>query len=234
MWSYRFFQNNCPLLKKAPHSNNEFENISNVHDYINQIDKDWIAGKDTPFIRSILMNKLSEELTGHLNFYEKIIKNRVFGEIFLTNKFGVIIASTGRTSDYLQADEQWYQKAVSKDGIYWGDIEYDESSATFSMDLVVSLYDESKNYVGILKGTLVLTDIQKVMQGIQLKSQYKTMKPYLVDKEGFLIFSGIGQSLGKQGKDISLSEFGENISSRESVCSRIAWTGRIYFTGRKW
>jgi HAMP domain-containing protein len=215
------FSEQLSLVEKISLSNNKFENKPNVDDYISRIDKDWIAGKDTPSIRSILNNKMSEELATHLNFYEKILKNRVFSEIYLTNKYGVIIASTGRTTDYLQADEQWYQKAISNNGEYWGDVKYDESSTTFSIDLVVSLYDKFKNYVGILKGTLALTDIQKVMQVIQSKSQFKSMKLNLVDKEGFLIFSGTGQTLKKHGKDTSLSEFGENISSQEPVALAI-------------
>ena len=50
------FSKHLSLVEKISLSNSEFENIPNLQDYINRIDKDWIAGKDTPFIRGILNN----------------------------------------------------------------------------------------------------------------------------------------------------------------------------------
>ena len=176
------------LAKEASVSNEEFEEIPDVQNHINSIDKDWIEKKDTPFIGNILTNELSKTLGKHLEFYKKKYGYPVLAEIYVTNKYGVIIASTGRTSDYLQADEEWYQKAVAEKEFWIGELEYDESSDTFASDIVVNLYDENGNFVGILKGVLNIEEIIKIIKGIEGGSEYETSKVHLINRDGKVIY----------------------------------------------
>ena len=85
------------------------------------------------------MTLLSETLRRHLDFFERKYEYAVLAEMYVTNKHGVVIGSTGRTSDYLQADEEWYRAAVAERRVWLGDVEYDESSDTFATDVVVNL-----------------------------------------------------------------------------------------------
>ncbi len=176
------------LAKEASVSNEEFEEIPDVQNHINSIDKDWIEKKDTPFIGNILNNGLSKTLTKHLEFYKKKYGYPVLAEIYVTNKYGVIIASTGRTSDYLQADEEWYQKAVAEKEFWIGELEYDESSEVFASDIVVNLYDENGNFVGILKGVLNVEEIIKIIKGIEGGSEYETFEVHLINRDGKVIY----------------------------------------------
>ena len=209
------------LVNEASLSNEGFDRITDVQKYIKTIDGDWKDKKNTPFIKGILNNKLSQKLKKHLELYNQIYGYDVFGEMYVTNKYGVAIASTEMLSDYLQADDDWYPKALAERDFWVDDLEYDESSDTFSIGVVINLYDENGIFAGIFKGALNVEDIKYTMDLIHLRSQYKTMKPYLVDRNGLTIFSGLDQRLKREGRDVRLAEFGTDISLRKPVAQVI-------------
>ena len=157
------------------------------------------------------------KLKKHLEFYEHLYGYRVFAEAYVTNKYGVVIGSTGRTSDYLQADEDWYQQSISNRELWVGDLEFDDSSNSYSTDLVMNLYDDDGNFTGIFKGVLDVDEIKNLIEERQVTSHHESMAPYLIDKNGLVIFSGLDPAQKRLGQDIKLSEFGEDASSRNAV-----------------
>ena len=217
----QIFAKDVSLAQEASESNEEFDRIPNVRDYINNIDRDWVAKKDTPIIQRILNNDLSKRLTRHLEFYKEKYGYAVLSEMYVTNKYGIVIASTGRTTDYLQADEEWYQKAVKEKAFWVGDPEYDESPDVLAIDIVVNLYDENEHFVGIFKSVLNIEDIKNIIDQVQATSPYKNITSYLVDKNGLVIFSGLDPAQKKLGRDIRLKEFAEDISHRKTVAQAI-------------
>jgi signal transduction histidine kinase len=132
---------------------------------------------------------LAKELIGRKKFYEEKNGYTVLTEIYVTNKHGVIIASTGRTSDYLQADEEWYKKATGEKDFWIGEVEYDESSDTYAMDIVINLYDDNGNFAGILKSVLNIEESINIIKEIEAQSEYKTTEFKLIDKNGKIIYS---------------------------------------------
>lgn len=187
------FAQAASLADDAIASNREFTDIADLEGYIGAIDSDWKAKKETPVIRRILANAVSRKLSQHLNFFEEEYGYRVLAETYVTNAHGVVIGSTGRTSDYLQADEEWYQRAVQEEEFWVGDLEYDESSDSFAIDVVVNLYDGDGKFVGIFKGVLNIEDVRNTIGQVQAQSQFKSMVPYLIDRNGLVVFSGIVQ-----------------------------------------
>ena len=81
----------------------------------------------TSLMQELQSNELAEELKEEIEFYEGKYDYKVFVEIFVTNKYGVNIAQSQRTSDYYQADEEWWQEA-KKNGLFVDDVGYDESA----------------------------------------------------------------------------------------------------------
>ncbi len=205
------------LAKVADISNNDFDKIFDVNRYINIIDNDWKEKEETPLIRKYLDNELSSALSKYLEFYKQKDSYAVIAEMYVTNKYGVVIGSTGRTSDFLQADEEWYQNAVKEKDFWVGDVEYDESSDTLSVDIVVNLFNDDGDFAGIVKGVLNVEDIRNTIYQIQSESQYKSMAINIVNKNGLLIFNAVNPLLKERGKDVILDEFGEDISCRENV-----------------
>lgn len=211
------FANDLSLAEYCIASNSKFDKITGVKNLIDTVDKDWQGGKDAPFIQSILSNKLSKRLANYHEFYMQKYGYAVFSEIYVTNKYGVVIGATNRTSDYLQADEDWYKKAIAEKAFWVGDVEYDASSNAITFDIVINLYDKNGNFVGILKAPLNTEDVRKSVEHIYSESEYKSVSPHLVDKNGRVIFNKLNPELKQLGRDVKLEEYGENISFREPV-----------------
>ncbi len=178
------YSGDSALRQAVFESNRKFEKLDNIRIYINRVDKDWVDGKNTAAIQSVLNNEISEKLKKHLQFYREKYGCAVFPEIYLTNRHGVVIASTGRTSDYLQADEQWYQKAVAVKKFWVGEIEYDESSESFASDIAVKIYDDYGNFAGIFKAILDIEELKGIAREAKTAAKYKTAEVKLATKNG--------------------------------------------------
>jgi len=173
-------------------SNREFEKLGNIQAYIGQKDKEWVSapkGELTPFMQEIIVNNnLSEGLRKRAAFYKERYGYNVFPEMYVANKYGVVIASTGRTSDYRQADEEWYQKAIAEKEFWVGEVEYDESSDACAMDIVVKLY-EGTEFIGIFKVILNFEETINIVKGIEAGVKNPSTEFKLITKDGKILYS---------------------------------------------
>ena len=100
----------------------------------------------------IINNNVSLLFTSFMNEFPEQM------EIFLTDSKGLNIAMTGRTSDYLQADEKWWQETYSQKAIFLDEVDYDESTPSYGINVGVPVFDERKaNVIGVLRGTIDIT-----------------------------------------------------------------------------
>lgn len=83
-------------------------------------------------------------------------------EIFITDKKGFIAGTTNKTSDFYQADEQWWIDAANGEYpyVYQGGIEYDTSANSWVVPVFVSVYDENQELLGVLKAVIGLNNIE--------------------------------------------------------------------------
>jgi len=188
-----------PGFKQAiAESNRRLENSGDIQAYINEKDRAWrAAGKQqiTPFMQQLINNKLSEALRIRTNFYKEKYDYDVFPEVFVTNKFGANAAQTQKTTDYYQADEQWWQKA-KKDGLYVADVEYDRSADVYSLALCMRI-DDAGDFLGVMKVVLNIQDIIGVLKGLEAGQPrqghgcqtYETMHFKLLTRDGKLIYT---------------------------------------------
>ena len=58
-----------------------------------------IGKSSVTFMQKLISSELSEELREKAEFYEEKHGQRVFGEVFVTNRYGGNIAQTGKTTD---------------------------------------------------------------------------------------------------------------------------------------
>jgi GAF domain-containing protein/HAMP domain-containing protein len=125
---------------------------------ITRLDEQWrtadAAGNNAdPLVASVINNQTASELQG----FQKHFPQHV--EVFLTNTQGLSIASTNRTSDYLQADEEWWQVAY-KDGSFIGQPEYDSSSKMIAIIMAVTIRENGEGRVlGVLRTTVNFTTL---------------------------------------------------------------------------
>lgn len=130
-------------------------NITNQLDEAELARRDalWVsaakANNDTdPMVSKVLYNSTSSELRDFQQEFPQHV------ELFITNRDGINIAATDFTSDYYQADEEWWQVAY-EDGLYIGQPAYDESTQTTAIPMAAAIHDEATGeIVGILRATV--------------------------------------------------------------------------------
>jgi serine phosphatase RsbU (regulator of sigma subunit) len=122
--------------------------------FIHQTETRWPALKaDAEPLRGILQS----ETAGELHAFRMI--NPLFAEILLTNDRGELLAATEKSSDYWQADEVWWQRAMQEKfrHAFVEGINYDASAAVYSVDVSVPIRDwrhPADPPVGVVKGVV--------------------------------------------------------------------------------
>lgn len=125
---------------------------------IDRLDQQWRAADKAnndsdPLVARVLNNDVADQLRKYRDRFPELV------EVFLTDLQGLSVATTNRTSDYLQSDEDWWQIAY-RDGQYIGQPEYDDSSKTIAMNMAVTVRENGKGrIVGILRTTVNFTTL---------------------------------------------------------------------------
>lgn len=180
----------------AEASNRRLSKLDDVERYVREKDREWVLssgeGETTPFMRQILANDLSRELKGDVAFYENSNGFRVFSEMFVANRYGTLVGSSGVTSDYFQADEEWYRNAVDSADYWVGDVGYDESAASYSTDIAVAMRSDTGELLGVLKAVLEISeqiDITGRLKTVGFHQGHSSMNVYLLTEDWRVIHS---------------------------------------------
>lgn len=97
-------------------------------------DQQWRESSGTsPFMKSLMENPASQEL------YRLERTKPYFVEFILTDNIGAIVATTNRTTDYWQGDEDKFVKSYNDGvgGVYVGEVKFDESTQAFLVQVSV-------------------------------------------------------------------------------------------------
>jgi len=115
---------------------------------IAQIDKEW-PQEDWDTLRARYLdaelNLVCEELS--------VLARLPVVELFMTDQRGVVVGSTGKTTDYYQADEEWWQRAFNGGlgSVHCTEIQFDESSHAEAWALAAPIYDAHGEVQGVVK-----------------------------------------------------------------------------------
>ncbi|MFH1768109.1 MAG: PAS domain S-box protein [Candidatus Omnitrophota bacterium] len=200
---YQIYSADLVLRQAILESNEEFNKLESISDYINEKEREWaLSARDelTPFITKILFSAMSDDLKQKIKTAEKIYGFKIYGEIFVTNRYGVNVAMTGKTSDYYQADEEWWQEA-EKNGLYVGDVNYDESARIYSIDIGVRVDDDEGNFSGVIKAVLDIRRVRNILKEEEKSKRYRTRHFCLIDKDGRIIYSTVKFKLFERVSD---------------------------------
>lgn len=160
-----FVSNREFLVDDLEISNQEFEQIEDKESHIESEDEKWRNSKniqENKLTSSILNNSLSQELRSRIDFYNEKYEEDIFPEIFVTNKYGVVVGSSNQTSDYYQADETWWVE-TKENGFYVENLAYDESTDTYSLAICLNITDDSNNFLGELK---IIYNVEDFLENI--------------------------------------------------------------------
>ena len=91
---------------------------------------------------------------------EQIRMSPHFAEVFFTDNLGFNVALTNPTSDFVQSDEDWWQRAWSA-GVSVGEIEFDSSANVWALALSVRIHDSGAGTpIGVMKAVLSVRFVQ--------------------------------------------------------------------------
>ena len=186
---FKAFSNISEYQQIIINSNLEYSKMDNVDKIIEKRNSQWIDPGQiiAPFMADIINNKMSTALQEEISFYEKEEGYRVFGEVFVTNAYGVNVAQTGKTEDFSQNDEDWWQEA-KKQGVFVEDVQYDPSSDVYSIDIGIRINDAQENFIGVMKVVLNVEELIHIIQDAELNSEYDSLKIGWFDKDGIVIY----------------------------------------------
>ena len=146
-------------------SNAEFAVIPDYEEVLDERDKIWQdaeSEESRQLVGELMSNPLSDDLNRTLEKLSEIWGYPVFGEVFITNAYGANVAQTGRTTDYRQDDETWWQ--VSEEhGSYVGDVEFDESAGIYSVEICNRIDDRNGEMLGVLKSVMNIRGIVEII-----------------------------------------------------------------------
>lgn len=175
-------------------SNREFEKLDNIQAYINKKDMEWTSAPKesiTPFMQKIINNALSKELKERKLYFKNKYGYDVFSELIVTNKYGANVAQSGKTTDYRQDDEEWWQTAKNE-RFYIHDIGYDESADVYAIDFGIRIEDKKGDFIGVMKVVLNIKELVNIIKGPELTKTLKDnnrAKRMLITKDGGIIYS---------------------------------------------
>ncbi|WP_420628828.1 GAF domain-containing protein [Candidatus Leptofilum sp.] len=141
------------------------------------IDQQWRNAADSdPLIQDSLNHPLAlEMLTFQARFPQHV-------ELFITDSQGALLATTNRTSDYYQADEEWWQVAYAngQGATFISQPEFDESSNALALQMAVPIFAPDNSIVGILRTTYETDALTELLAAGQA-GESLTVDVYLPD-----------------------------------------------------
>ncbi|MFH1189753.1 MAG: ATP-binding protein [Candidatus Omnitrophota bacterium] len=161
--------------------------------YFKDKDRVWaLSSENSPVVRDYIDNALGLRL--------KTITeaNSNISELFVTDMYGGLVATTAKTSDFYQADELWWQRTYNggKGDTFIGDIEFDESSGVWAITVAEPIYGNAGEVIGVCKEVLnalgYLNAVYKFRMGT---SGYAT----LLDGNGSIIAQNVSKEAEPTG-----------------------------------
>ncbi|MCF7908246.1 MAG: PAS domain S-box protein [Candidatus Omnitrophica bacterium] len=152
-----------------------------IRAYFKSRDEEWISdSEDNLLVKRYLESPVSKRLTR-----VKDVDNSL-SEIFVTDRFGGLVAASGKTTDFYQADEQWWQEAFNngEGKVYIEGANYDESSNVLGISLAVPIRG-SGEVIGVCKAVL---DIKRFFSALENFKIGKTGHAVLIDQEANILY----------------------------------------------
>jgi len=94
-------------------SNLQFANV-NLKELTTMLDATNDSDSKISFLKHNMKNEISEELRTFISSSENVYDSDVVKELFVTNQYGVNIASGTGKFDYLQSDKEWWKITQNK------------------------------------------------------------------------------------------------------------------------
>ena len=126
-----------------------------------QLDEAWPSlAADDPRLQAVVDNPASVSLRDYMGLFREV------AEVLVTDAAGRLAAATGKSSDFDQADEDWWREgaALEPQGNKIDVLRFDASSGVFSLDVVMPLHAKEA-LAGVVKMSV---DVTSLFAGLSL------------------------------------------------------------------
>jgi GAF domain-containing protein/HAMP domain-containing protein len=173
--SLRVLALNEAIQSAVREANGSYPNdISLIQAEIERLDRQWIEAVQNNRTDPLISSRTMGGPTLELRQYRGIFPDHA--ELFITDIHGALVAATDVTSDYAQADEQWWQNAFAAESgldfwgtegrVYLGPPGYDESVGGYVVILAVPIRNwETNQLIGVLRSSF---SIQPIIESLSL------------------------------------------------------------------
>jgi len=178
------YSSNSLLTESIRKSNLKYETMTEdeIQRYLTNRNRRWMDAPDD----SLLIEQYGKNAAGL--FLQEIVKTKKHTrKIFVTDRFGGLVASSDKTSDYYPADKELWQKSFA-DGsgkTVIGKIQFDGSANMFVMPIAVPVKDGGNTLIGICKTVL---DIKSFYVPLEQLKIGETGHLTVIDEKGNIIF----------------------------------------------
>lgn len=133
------------------------------------LDEEWTRSRGAvPLALDIVGGKPSEYLR------EVTALHPGYKEMLVTDRFGALVAATEITTDYYQADEEWWRKAFGdgeRGSLYIGQLTFDRSAGAYTLEVAVPLRetisDSQTEVTGVLKALIGAEELFSVIGSVK-------------------------------------------------------------------
>ena len=217
---------NTPVIIEGLKTSNLFYanmSVEKRKESIKFLDEKWKLIKDPTdnFILQFTDNAVSQLLKEQ----QSLLKDE-YGEIFLTNKFGALIASTSKLSTFAHGHKYWWLGSYNhgEGAVFFDDRGYDDSVDGYVLGLVVPVR-KGTEIIGILKCNLnIFGSVSKVISSSKdnLIGKFK-----LTRSNGLVVFEEGFEPLSTQVHDYIF----KNLTSKNNESFIINDSGEKYLIG---
>jgi PAS domain S-box-containing protein len=159
---------NPAITEALRRSNRHFDDMpdTNRQETIQALNRRWQANHDLsdPFLRDYMQNGVATLLKDHLQRHPNI-----YGEIFVTDRHGIVVGTTGKLSRLNHAQDYWWQLAYAEGlgRVFFDDRGFDTRVGDYLLGIVVPIH-HGDEVIGILKANLKIISALEEEVNVQL------------------------------------------------------------------
>lgn len=135
----------------------------------------WLRARDNdPLVRQYLGNDVAEQLLEYVEAFPE------YAEVFVTDKYGALVAASQRPSDFYQGDEAWWQEAYNSGlgDVYIDAPAFDQSINTLGLAIAVPIYSHTEpgspdQLIGVIRATYRLDALVDFLGQVDFGEQSK-------------------------------------------------------------
>jgi len=124
-------------------------------------------------------------------FLRQVAARSDFAELFVTESHGFNAVTTNRAADFVQSDEEWWQRAFRGES-YQADASYDSSAQLVSIEMAAPVVGRGGRRSGVIQGVLDLSRLSRLVVASDASTGASLQ---VVNERGVLIVGAEGAAL---------------------------------------